>query len=97
MSLFQYGSYLLFIMTVVVLCVSTLMLAIILDNSLLSIYAFHLALVIASSLLFKLLPLSIQNYPEIEAILYGSIVLFISCLIIPIIKRIDSILIGEHK
>lgn len=82
-------------MTALVFCVSTLMLAIILDNSLLSIYAF--ALVIASSLLFKLLPFSIQNYPEIEAILYGSIVLFISCLLIPVVKRIDSILIGEHK
>ena len=105
MSLSQYGNYSLFIVTAIVLSVSTLMLAIIFDNSLfakygkytLSIYAFHLALVFVPSLLFKLLPFSIQNYPEIEAILYGSIVLFISCLLIPIIKRIDSNLIGEHK
>lgn len=105
MSQADYGNYALFITTSVLLGISTLMLAILIDNPLfakygqytMSIYAFHLAIVFIPTLIFKICPICINNYPELKGIVYGAIILIVSCVLIPFIQKIDSNLIGEHK
>lgn len=105
MSLAQYGNYIDFLIAASALSLFVILLSRLIDNRCFSkygkytlpIYAFHLALVFVPDYLFKILHVDMSANPEIKGIVYGTIVLAVSCLLIPLIRKIDSNLIGEHK
>lgn len=105
MSLAEYGNYVLFVLTVICFSIATIILAKWIDNPLFAkygkytmpIYGFHLVLTFIPKLFYKFLGIPIESHLELKGILSGSVVLFVACLLIPIIRNIDSNLIGEHK
>ncbi len=105
MSLAEYGNYVLFVLTVICFSIATLILAKWIDNPLFSkygkytmpIYGFHLVLTFIPKLIYAVLRIPMESHLELKGILSGSIVLAVSCLVIPIIRNIDSNLIGEHN
>lgn len=105
MSYAQYGTYLYFLIGALSLSVFVILVSRLVDNRCfakygkytLPIYAFHLALIFVPDYLFKILHVDMTAIPEIKGIVYGTIILAVSCLLIPLIRKIDSNLIGEHK
>jgi len=105
MSFAQYGIYGYFIITAVSFSIFVIIISKCVDNRLfsqygkytLSIYAFHLALTFIPKYSFKILNVDIEKYPNIKGIVYGTIIMAISCMLIPVIRKIDSNLIGEQK
>ena len=105
MSYAQYGTYIHFLIGALSLSVFVILVSRLVDNRCfakygkytLPIYAFHLALVFVPDFLFKILHVDMSALPEIKGVVYGTIVLAVSCLLIPLIRKIDSNLIGEHK
>ena len=105
MSLAQYGNYGYFLLSAISLSITTILISRILDNRLfakygkytLSIYAFHLALMFVPAYLFRLIHVDLDLFPETKGLVWGTILLVVSCMIIPMIRRFDSNLIGEHK
>ena len=83
----------------------SLLIALLIDNPLfakygkltLPIYAFHLLVVGAVNMVYTHgIALYLGSY-NLKAIVVGSVSLIATCSIIPIIRAIDSNLIGEHK
>ena len=105
MSYAQYGTYIYFFIGALSLSVFVILVSRLVDNRYfakygkytLPIYAFHLVLVFVPDFLFKILHVDMSALPEIKGVVYGTIVLGVSCLLIPLIRKIDSNLIGEHK
>lgn len=105
MSLAEYGNYMLFVLTVIRFSIATIILAKWIDNPLFAkygkytmpIYGFHLVLTFIPKLFYKFLGIPIESHLELKGILSGSVVLVVACLLIPIIRNIDSNLIGEHN
>ena len=105
MSYAQYGTYIYFMIGALSLSIFVILVSRLVDNRCfakygkytLPIYAFHLALVFVPDFLFKILHVDMSAIPEIKGVVYGTIVLAVSCLLIPLIRKIDSNLIGEHK
>lgn len=105
MSLAEYGNYMLFVLTVICFSIATIILAKWIDNPLFAkygkytmpIYGFHLVLTFIPKLFYKFLGIPIESHLELKGILSGSVVLVVACLLIPIIRNIDSNLIGEHN
>lgn len=105
MSLAIYGNYLLFLITAITLSCTVLLLSTYIDNPIFSkygkytfpIYAFHLSFVFIGNMIYNSLPRMISDNCELKGVFVGTITLFISCLFIPIVQKIDSNLIGEHK
>lgn len=105
MSYAQYGTYIYFLIGALSLSIFVILVSRLVDNRCfakygkytLPIYAFHLALVFVPDYLFKIIHVDMTAIPEIKGIVYGTIVLAVSCLLIPLIRKIDSNLIGEHK
>lgn len=105
MSLAEYGNYVLFVLTVICFSIATIILAKWVDNPLFAkygkytmpIYGFHLVLTFIPKLFYKILGIPIESHIELKGILSGSVVLVVACLLIPIIRNIDSNLIGEHN
>lgn len=84
---------------------ATLLIYHLIDNSLfakygqmtLPIYAFHLLVVDAVSIVYKhSIVLYINSY-DLNAIVVGTLSLILTCILILFVKSIDSNLIGEHK
>ena len=82
-----------------------MLIALLIDNPLfakygkltLPIYAFHLLVVGAVNMVYThSIALYLGSY-NLKAIVVGSVSLIATCSIIPIIRAIDSNLIGEHK
>ena len=105
MSYGSYGNYIYFILSSVLLGSATLLIALLIDNPLfakygkltLPIYAFHLLVVGAVNMVYTHgIALYLGSY-NLKAIVVGSVSLIATCSIIPIIRAIDSNLIGEHK
>ena len=105
MSYGSYGNYIYFILSSVLLGSATLLIALLIDNPLfakygkltLPIYAFHLLVVGAVNMVYTHgIALYLGSY-NLKAIVVGSVSLIDTCSIIPIIRAIDSNLIGEHK
>ncbi len=102
MSYAQYGNYLLFVSTAILLSVSAIVLSLFIDNRIfskygqytMSIYGFHLVLIFVGHKITIFM-----NCPDanINAILIGTITLVISCAIIPVIRFIDPYILGERK
>ena len=105
MSYGLYGNYLLFICTAVALSLSTVFLAMVLDNPVMSkygkytlfIFAFHfsamaLPRIMAQVLLNKEL---LDSYPTIFSIYQAVVGLFILCLIIPYFQKLIPNLFGK--
>lgn len=105
MSYAQYGTYVYFLIAAISLSVFVILLSKLVDNRCfakygkytLPIYAFHLALAFVPEYLFKALHIDMNEFQEIKGLVYGTIILAVSCLLIPMIRKIDSNLIGEHK
>lgn len=105
MSYGSYGNYIYFILSSVLLGSATLLIALLIDNPLfakygkltLPIYAFHLLVVGAVNMVYTHgIALYLGSY-NLKAIVVGPVSLIATCSIIPIIRAIDSNLIGEHK
>lgn len=105
MSYGSYGNYIYFILSSVLLGSATLLIALLIDNPLfakygkltLPIYAFHLLVVGAVNMVYTHgIALYLGSY-NLKAIVVGSVSLIATCSIIPIVRAIDSNLIGEHK
>ena len=105
MSYAQYGTYIYFLIGALSLSIFVILASRLVDNRYfakygkytLPIYAFHLVLVFVPDFLFKILHVDMSALPEIKGVVYGTVVLAVSCLLIPLIRKIDSNLIGEHK
>lgn len=105
MSYGKYGNYIYFILSSVLLGSATLLMALLIDNPLfakygkltLPIYAFHLLVVGAVNMIYThYVELLVESY-NLRAVVVGTVSLIITCAIIPIIRAVDSNLIGEHK
>ena len=105
MSYGKYGNYIYFILSSVLLGSATLLIALLIDNPLfakygkltLPIYAFHLLVVGAVNMIYShSIELLFESY-NLRAVVVGTVSLIITCAIIPIIRGVDSNLIGEHK
>lgn len=105
MSYGKYGNYIYFILSSVLLGSATLLMALLIDNPLfakygkltLPIYAFHLLVVGAVNMIYThCVELLVESY-NLRAVVVGTVSLIITCAIIPIIRAVDSNLIGEHK
>lgn len=105
MSYGKYGNYICFILSSVLLGSATLLIALLIDNPLfakygkltLPIYAFHLLVVGAVNMIYThSVELLFGSY-NLRAVVVGTVSLIITCAIIPIIRAVDSNLIGEHK
>lgn len=105
MSYGKYGNYIYFILSSVLLGSATLLIALLIDNPLfakygkltLPIYAFHLIAVGAVNMIYShSVELLFESY-NLRAIAVGTVSLILTCAIIPIIRGVDSNLIGEHK
>lgn len=105
MSMAIYGNFILFLLTATCLSFLTIILSSFVDNPIFSnfgkysfpIYAFHLCFVFIGNVIFSHMPAIISHNVEIRGMFVGTITLIISCLLIPVIRNIDSNLIGEHK
>lgn len=105
MSFAQYGIYGYFIITAVSFSILVIIISKYIDNKVfskygkytLSIYAFHLALTFIPKYSFRILNIDIDKYSSIKGFVYGTIIMAVSCMLIPIIRKIDSNLIGERK
>lgn len=105
MSYGKYGNYIYFILSSVLLSSATFLIALLIDNPLfakygkltLPIYAFHLIAVGAVNMIYShSVELLFESY-NLMAVAVGTVSLIITCAIIPIIRGVDSNLIGEHK
>ena len=102
MSYAHYGNYFLFILTAILLSFATLILSRYIDNRLfakfgqytLAIHGFHLTLTFVGNQFVNIIHLGNAN---LKAIVVGTITLALSCLVIPVIRYIDSNLLGERK
>ena len=105
MSLAKFENYILFVITAISFSIATIILAKWIDNPIfakygrytMAIYGFHLALAFVPQLFYKSTCFPIESHAELKGVISGSIVLFVSCMFIPIIRNIDSNLIGEQK
>lgn len=105
MSLAKYENYILFVLTAICISIATIILAKWIDNPIfakygkytMAIYGFHLALTFVPQLIYKITCFPIESHAELKGVMSGSIVLVVSCMLIPIIRNIDSNLIGEQK
>lgn len=102
MSYAHYGNYILFIGAAVMLSYSVLILSKYIDNNFfsrlgkytLAIYGFHLTLTFVGQKFANIIHLSDAN---LKATIIGTITLILSCLVIPVIRYIDSNLLGERN
>lgn len=102
MSYAQYGNYLLFVGSAILLSIAALVLSKYVDNSLfakfgqytLAIYGFHLVLAFIGNKFVNIVHIT---DPNIIAVIKGTITLTLSCLIIPVIRYIDPNILGERK
>lgn len=102
MSYAQYGNYLLFIGSAILLSIAAMVLSKFVDNSLfakfgqytLAIYGFHLVLAFIGNKFVNVIHIT---DPNIIAAIKGTITLTLSCLIIPVIRYIDPYILGERK
>ena len=101
MSYAQYGNYLFFMGTSILLSISVLIVAKFIDNRLfanigqytLAIYGFHLAFI---SMVGKVVSCFIIIHNEnIYAFVVGTATLVLCCVLIPVIRYIDPHLLGE--
>lgn len=105
MSQANYGIYPIFILTAITLSIVVIIISKWIDNYLfakygkytLSIYAFHMTIMFIPELIEKYFIIYNSINPELRSIINGIIITIISCIIIPIIRKIDSNLIGEAK
>lgn len=101
MSYAQYGNYLLFIASAIMLSIAALVMSIFIDNKLfakfgqytLAIYGFHLTLTFVGNKLISIIHIT---DPNLSAIIIGTITLILSCVLIPIIRYIDPYILGER-
>lgn len=105
MSLAKYGNYCYFVTTAFFFSFATVLISMYINNPVfakygkytLAIYGFHLSLTFIPHIICRIINLNIENNAELKGLLFGSIVLIVSCIIIPFIRKVDSNLIGERN